>query len=74
MWVGLGVPAQAVTGGTQSPGGGADAWASGGTAAQDALFADFASLTVAAAKARYQEGDELQAVLKAWEQVGVRTT
>ncbi|MHC3473304.1 M4 family metallopeptidase [Streptomyces sp. 7R007] len=45
----------------------------GGQLKKDALFADFAKLTVAAAKARYSEGEELQAVLKAWEQVGVRT-
>ncbi|NUS77847.1 MAG: M4 family metallopeptidase [Streptomyces sp.] len=45
----------------------------GGELKKDALFTDFATLTVAAAKARYQEGEELQAVLKAWEQVGVRT-
>ena len=40
---------------------------------QDAVFVDFATLTVKAAKDRYGEGDELEAVLKAWEQVGVRT-
>ncbi|MGW7405466.1 M4 family metallopeptidase [Streptomyces sp. NPDC054833] len=40
---------------------------------KDALFADFATLTVAAAKARYGAGDETDAVSKAWEQVGVRT-
>ncbi|MET7679835.1 M4 family metallopeptidase [Streptomyces sp. NPDC005423] len=45
----------------------------GGRLEKDALFADFAQLTVEAAKARYHEGDELQAVLKAWEQVGVPT-
>ncbi|MFE9097753.1 M4 family metallopeptidase [Streptomyces sp. NPDC007264] len=39
-----------------------------------ATFADFAKLTVAAAKARYHEGEELEAVLKAWEQVGVPTS
>lgn len=33
-----------------------------------ALFADFARLTVAAARARYGEGGELHAVLKAWPQ------
>ncbi|MFF3464999.1 M4 family metallopeptidase [Streptomyces sp. NPDC002619] len=38
-----------------------------------ASFSDFAKLTVAAAKTRFQEGEELQAVLKAWEQVGVQT-
>ncbi|OIJ64737.1 M4 family metallopeptidase [Streptomyces mangrovisoli] len=46
----------------------------GGELKQDALFADFATLTGRAAKARYGEGEELTAVLKAWEQVGVRTT
>ncbi len=40
---------------------------------EDALFADFATLTVKAARERYGAGDELQAVRKAWEQVGVRT-
>jgi matrixin len=42
VWVGLGVPAQGATGGTPSAGVGADAWASGGTAAGDALFTDWA--------------------------------
>ncbi|WNM35028.1 M4 family metallopeptidase [Streptomyces sp. Li-HN-5-11] len=45
----------------------------GGELQQDALFADFATLTVKAARERYGAGDELQAVTKAWEQVGVRT-
>ncbi|MFE0511923.1 M4 family metallopeptidase [Streptomyces sp. NPDC058964] len=45
----------------------------GGTLKTDALFADFATLTVSAAKARYGTGEELDAVTKAWEQVGVRT-
>ncbi|WP_189311166.1 M4 family metallopeptidase [Streptomyces brasiliensis] len=45
----------------------------GGELPTQASFADFAKLTAAAAKARFQEGEELQAVLKAWEQVGVRT-
>ncbi|MFI1719646.1 M4 family metallopeptidase [Streptomyces sp. NPDC020489] len=45
----------------------------GGQLKKDALFTDFAALTVAAARARYQDGEELQAVLKAWERVGVRT-
>ncbi|MEU6066041.1 MULTISPECIES: M4 family metallopeptidase [Streptomyces] len=40
---------------------------------KDALFADFATLTVSAARARYGTGEELDAVTKAWEQVGVRT-
>ncbi|MET8580714.1 M4 family metallopeptidase [Streptomyces collinus] len=45
----------------------------GGALKEDALFADFATLTVRAARERYGAGDELQAVQKAWEQVGVRT-
>lgn len=45
----------------------------GGGLRQDALFADFATLTVKAARERYGAGDELTAVQKAWEQVGVRT-
>jgi Zn-dependent metalloprotease len=45
----------------------------GGELKKDALFADFATLTVKAARERYGAGDELQAVQKAWEQVGVRT-
>ncbi|MEU6422638.1 M4 family metallopeptidase [Streptomyces spiralis] len=45
----------------------------GGELRDDALFADFATLTVKAARERYGAGDELQAVQKAWEQVGVRT-
>ncbi|WP_319053834.1 M4 family metallopeptidase [Streptomyces europaeiscabiei] len=45
----------------------------GGELSQQALFVDFATLTVKAAKDRYGQGDELTAVLKAWEQVGVRT-
>ncbi|MFE1438879.1 M4 family metallopeptidase [Streptomyces sp. NPDC058739] len=45
----------------------------GGRLTEDAQFEDFAALTVAAARDRYREGDELQAVTKAWEQVGVRT-
>ncbi|MEU3844189.1 M4 family metallopeptidase [Streptomyces sp. NPDC028635] len=45
----------------------------GGELKEDALFADFATLTVKAARERYGAGDELQAVQKAWEQVGVRT-
>ncbi|MGX4692326.1 M4 family metallopeptidase [Streptomyces sp. JNUCC 63] len=40
---------------------------------EDALFADFATLTVKAARERYGVGDELEAVRKAWEQVGVPT-
>ncbi|BBC36466.1 Metalloendopeptidase [Streptomyces graminofaciens] len=45
----------------------------GGELKQQSMFAEFATLTVAAARARYGQGDELQAVQKAWEQVGVRT-
>ncbi|MFD8369844.1 M4 family metallopeptidase [Streptomyces sp. NPDC059688] len=45
----------------------------GGELKADALFADFATLTVKAARERYGAGDELQAVQKSWEQVGVRT-
>ncbi|MGY0023921.1 M4 family metallopeptidase [Streptomyces sp. YJ-C3] len=45
----------------------------GGELKQDALFADFAKLTVKAAQARFGGGEEQQAVLKAWEQVGVPT-
>ncbi|WP_189861686.1 M4 family metallopeptidase [Streptomyces poonensis] len=44
----------------------------GGELTAQALFADFAALTVSAARARYGEAEELQAVLKAWEQVKVR--
>jgi len=45
----------------------------GGELKQQALFTDFATLTVKAARERYGAGDELEAVRKAWEQVGVRT-
>ncbi|WP_316773281.1 M4 family metallopeptidase [Streptomyces sasae] len=45
----------------------------GGELQATAKFADFAKLTVAAAKARYNEGEETEAVLKAWSQVGVHT-
>ncbi|MYS56975.1 peptidase M4 family protein, partial [Streptomyces sp. SID6013] len=45
----------------------------GGELAQDAPFADFATLTLKAARERYGDGDVLEAVGKAWEQVGVRT-
>ncbi|MDO0927797.1 M4 family metallopeptidase [Streptomyces sp. TG1A-8] len=45
----------------------------GGGLRQDALFADFAALTVEAARERYGAGDETRAVQKAWEEVGVRT-
>ncbi|MGP4002372.1 M4 family metallopeptidase [Streptomyces sp. 8N706] len=43
----------------------------GGELAPDADFADFARLTVAAARSRYGEGDVRQALLKAWAQVGI---
>ncbi|MEU4082806.1 M4 family metallopeptidase [Streptomyces aureus] len=43
----------------------------GGELPQQALFSDFARLTLAAARTRYNEGEELQAVTKAWEEVGV---
>ncbi|MBB5915342.1 Zn-dependent metalloprotease [Nocardia transvalensis] len=46
----------------------------GGTLKKDAQFADFAKLTVAAAKKRFDEGEELKAVQKAWEQVGVHAS
>ncbi|MGW3957126.1 M4 family metallopeptidase [Streptomyces sp. NPDC004752] len=45
----------------------------GGELPSQASFEDFAKLTVAAARTRYREGEEQQAVLKAWQQVGVRT-
>ncbi|MFJ8763914.1 M4 family metallopeptidase [Streptomyces clavifer] len=45
----------------------------GGELAQNADFADFARLTVAAARSRFGEGDEVEAVLKAWSEVGVPT-
>ncbi|WP_369180129.1 M4 family metallopeptidase [Streptomyces mutabilis] len=45
----------------------------GGELAQDALFTDFATLTVKAARERYGDAEELEAVRKAWERVGVRT-
>ncbi|MEU3923129.1 M4 family metallopeptidase [Streptomyces sp. NPDC029004] len=43
----------------------------GGELAVSASFADFAQLTVAAARSRYGEGQERQALLKAWSDVGV---
>ncbi|MFI9200460.1 M4 family metallopeptidase [Streptomyces sp. NPDC053048] len=46
----------------------------GGELADDAQFADFARLTVAAARSLFGERDEVQAVLKAWSQVGVATS
>ncbi|MEU8033178.1 M4 family metallopeptidase [Streptomyces sp. NPDC049099] len=45
----------------------------GGELAPDAQFADFARLTVAAAKSRYGDQEEAKAVLDAWSQVGVPT-
>jgi Zn-dependent metalloprotease len=45
----------------------------GGSLDSEADFADFAKLTVAAARQRYGAGEELDAVNKAWEQVGVPT-
>ncbi|AEN09854.1 MULTISPECIES: M4 family metallopeptidase [unclassified Streptomyces] len=45
----------------------------GGELAQNADFASFARLTVAAARSRFGEGDEAEAVLKAWSEVGVAT-
>ncbi|MFE3885444.1 M4 family metallopeptidase [Streptomyces lydicus] len=43
----------------------------GGKLSADAQFADFAALTVKAAQARFGAGDEHEAVVKAWTQVGV---
>ena len=43
----------------------------GGDLATDARFADFAALTIAAAQARFGAGDEHEALVKAWSQVGV---
>ncbi|MEU9998432.1 M4 family metallopeptidase [Streptomyces sp. NPDC050848] len=45
----------------------------GGTLTPETRFSEFAAATVAAAKARYGDGPELQAVLKAWAAVGVST-
>ncbi|WP_274558253.1 M4 family metallopeptidase [Streptomyces spiramyceticus] len=39
----------------------------------DASFTDFARATVAAAQARFGDGEEQEALLKAWSQVGVPT-
>ncbi|MEU0333039.1 M4 family metallopeptidase [Streptomyces sp. NPDC006193] len=44
----------------------------GGDLKEDARFADFAALTARATRERYGAGDELRAVQKAWERVGVR--
>ncbi|MFF7599674.1 M4 family metallopeptidase [Streptomyces mirabilis] len=46
----------------------------GGELQSQASFSDFAKLTVAQARSRYGEGEELQSVAKAWEQVGVATS
>ncbi|MEU4796996.1 M4 family metallopeptidase [Streptomyces sp. NPDC023327] len=43
----------------------------GGELAQDASFEDFAKLTVAAARQKYGDGDELKAVTDAWTTVKV---
>ncbi|WP_328913459.1 MULTISPECIES: M4 family metallopeptidase [unclassified Streptomyces] len=43
----------------------------GGSLSAQAQFADFAAATTAAAKARYGDGDQVEAVRHAWEQVGV---
>lgn len=45
----------------------------GGELTVDADFAAFARLTVAAARSRFGAGDEVEAVLKAWSEVGVPT-
>ncbi|WP_282695130.1 M4 family metallopeptidase [Streptomyces sp. CC208A] len=42
-----------------------------GALAPDTRFSEFAAATVAAARARYGDGAEIQAVLKAWSAVGV---
>ncbi|MBD0708089.1 MULTISPECIES: M4 family metallopeptidase [unclassified Streptomyces] len=44
-----------------------------GSLAPEARFTEFAAATVAAARARYGDGAEIQAVLKAWSTVGVPT-
>ncbi|MBT2383531.1 M4 family metallopeptidase [Streptomyces sp. ISL-11] len=46
----------------------------GGELASDADFAEFARLTAASARGLYGDGDEIQAVLKAWSRVGVPTS
>ncbi|RFU85149.1 M4 family peptidase [Streptomyces triticagri] len=46
----------------------------GGTLEPDTDFAAFAKATVAAASSRYGSGDEHEAVVKAWSQVGVPTS
>ncbi|MFE5619380.1 M4 family metallopeptidase [Streptomyces sp. NPDC056470] len=45
----------------------------GGTLTPETRFSEFAAATVAAARARYGDGEEIQAVLKAWGAVGVPT-
>ncbi|MFI9362695.1 M4 family metallopeptidase [Kitasatospora sp. NPDC053057] len=46
----------------------------GGDLASDADFATFARQTVATARSLFGDGDETQAVLKAWSEVGVRSS
>jgi Zn-dependent metalloprotease len=46
----------------------------GGTLSSRATFTDFAAATAAAAKARYGEGEQYEAVLHSWERVGVTTS
>ncbi|MFD7030221.1 M4 family metallopeptidase [Streptomyces sp. NPDC059917] len=46
----------------------------GGELASDADFAEFARLTCATTRRLYDEGDEIQALLKAWSTVGVPAT
>lgn len=46
----------------------------GGELAQDASFIDFAKLTVAAARQKFGDGDELKAVVDAWSTVKVPTS
>ncbi|MEU8518209.1 M4 family metallopeptidase [Streptomyces sp. NBC_01216] len=45
----------------------------GGTLRPETRFSEFAAATCAAARARYGDGKEIQAVLKAWSAVGVPT-
>ncbi|MFC4471301.1 M4 family metallopeptidase [Streptomyces xiangluensis] len=45
----------------------------GGELDSKANFSDFATLTITQARTAYGEGEELQAVTKAWERVGVPT-
>ncbi|MFI9111113.1 M4 family metallopeptidase [Streptomyces venezuelae] len=45
----------------------------GGTLTPEARFSEFATATVAAARARYGDAEEIQAVVKAWSAVGVPT-